>query len=169
MSQEDWGEMERAAGAGRAAYAEGRTGLDLWLSLKGRITRSDYWLKFALPIFVVQAMGIMVDTMAIGVTPYRVGPARVLTSLLTFWPGIVAAVKRLHDLGHPGWYILVFYGGTFGAGIAMAVAIPLWGSAGLVVGIPFVFLMLGAIWYSVKMMVVRGTRGPNAYGPDPLG
>lgn len=169
MSQEDWGELERAAGAGRQPYMREQSGLDPWLSLKGRIPRSGYWLKFALPIFALQAMGLLVDALALGVSPDRLGPGRAISWLITIWPGIVGAVKRLHDLGHPGWYLAIYYAGTIGAGIALAIAVPLFGTVGIVVAIPLVFLVLGAIWYGIKIMFFRGTVGPNEFGPDPLG
>jgi uncharacterized membrane protein YhaH (DUF805 family) len=168
MSEEDWGELERAAQTGRPAHARGQSGLDLWLSLEGRIPRSTYWLKFALPLAAIQWVGMLVDTVGLGYGPDHLGPGRVIASLLTFWPGIVAAVKRLHDLGHPGWYVAAFYGGTIGAGIALAIAVPLFGAIGGLVAIPLGLLMLGALWYSIKIMFFRGTFGPNEYGPDPL-
>jgi len=168
MSQEDWGELERAAAAGRMPLRYDQDGLDLWLSLRGRISRSTYWLKFVLPIAVLQWLAAFVDIFALGHAPDQFGPTQAVVFLATFWPGIAAAVKRLHDLGHPGWYVAVFYGGTVGAGIALALAVPLFGIAGALAGVPFVFLMLGALWYSIKMMAFRGTIGPNQYGSDPV-
>lgn len=171
MADEDWGELERAAAAGRAPYRRAqaaRDGLDLWVSLKGRIPRSTYWLKFAVPIAVLQWIGQIVDVAGLGYSPAQIGPGRVIAWLITFWPGIVASVKRLHDLGHPGWYLAIFYGGTLGAGIATGIAVPLFGTLGLLVGIPFVVLLLGAFWFSIKIMFFRGTPGPNEFGEDPL-
>jgi uncharacterized membrane protein YhaH (DUF805 family) len=166
MNQDEWGELERAAHAHRPRPREPQ-GLELWLSPRGRIARSTYWLKFALPITGLQLLGAVVD-LASGVRPDGFGPARALMFVATFWPGIVASVKRLHDLGHPGWFVGVFYGGTLGLGLALAVAVPLLGTVGLLVGIPWLVLALGATWYSLKMMFARGTPGPNQYGPDPL-
>jgi uncharacterized membrane protein YhaH (DUF805 family) len=168
MSQEDWGELERAAGTGRAPYMIEQSGLNTWLSLRGRISRSTYWIKFALPIMALTWMAMAVDALVLNIAPDHFGPTRVIIGFLTFWPGIAGAVKRLHDLGHPGWYIAVFYGGALGAAIATGIAFGIWGPAGMVVGIPFAFLALASLWYTLKIMFVRGTIGPNEYGPDPV-
>jgi uncharacterized membrane protein YhaH (DUF805 family) len=116
----------------------------------------------------IQWLGMLVDMVGLGYGPNHLGLGRVIAWLLTFWPGIVAMVKRLHDLGHPGWYVAAFYGGTIGAGIALAIALPAFGTLGALVAIPLGLLMLGALWYSIKIMFFRGTMGPNEFGPDPL-
>lgn len=167
MSQKDWGELERAALSERPEVRREQTGLALWWSLRGRISRSTYWLKFALPITIMQWAALALDS-ALGYQPVRFGPVRAMAGLITFWPGIVAAVKRLHDLGHPGWFLAIFYGGAIGAGIALAIAVPLLGTLGLLLGIPMIFLALGAVWFSIKIMFFRGTIGANEYGPDPV-
>jgi uncharacterized membrane protein YhaH (DUF805 family) len=62
-----------------------------------------------------------------------------LFSLAVLLPGIAVAVRRLHDLDRSGWWILL----------------------GL---IPLVGAIILIIWYCMK-----GTTGPNRFGPDPLG
>jgi uncharacterized membrane protein YhaH (DUF805 family) len=75
-------------------------------------------------------------------------------------------VKRLHDLGHPGWYLAVIYGGILGFGVFSAVLAP---TLGLLMILPMMVLAFAGMWYSIKMAFFRGTLGPNAFGPDPLG
>lgn len=62
-----------------------------------------------------------------------------LFSLAVLLPGLAVAVRRLHDLDRSGWWILL----------------------GL---IPLVGAVILIIWYCMK-----GTTGPNRFGPDPLG
>jgi uncharacterized membrane protein YhaH (DUF805 family) len=54
-----------------------------------------------------------------------------------FWVGIAAHVKRLHDRGKSAWWLL-------------AVFIPI----------------VGPIWLVAEFGLLRGTDGPNRYGPD---
>ena len=62
--------------------------------------------------------------------------------LLTFIPDLSLAWRRFHDLDRPGWLHLIFLiGGAFFVLVAFA----------------------EFIWFAFP-----GTRGPNAYGPDPL-
>ena len=65
------------------------------------------------------------------------GPIYSLFVIIMFLPTLAVSVRRLHDIGKSGWWILV--------GI-----IPI----------------LGFIWL-VIYMVRDGNLGPNEYGPDP--
>lgn len=166
MSDEHWAELERVAAPGRSATAQRQSGAALWLSLKGRIPRSTYWLKFMLPIGALYFVGAMVDY-ANGYVN-GAGPAYGIVVLLTLWPCLVGTVKRLHDLGHSGWYVVVLYGGLFLGGAVLAVAVPTLGETALLLLIPVGLLCLAMLWYTLKMGFFRGTFGRNPYGPDPL-
>jgi len=65
-----------------------------------------------------------------------------LFALVNFLPGIAVKVRRFHDLDQTGWLVLVF-------AIANAIISVTW--------------IAQMIWYAM-----RGTSGPNRYGPDPL-
>jgi uncharacterized membrane protein YhaH (DUF805 family) len=62
-----------------------------------------------------------------------------LWALATLWPGLAVGIKRCHDRDRSGWFLLV----------------------GL---IP----VLGGLWLLVELGFLRGTAGPNRFGPDPL-
>ena len=64
----------------------------------------------------------------------------VLVSIVTIYPSIMLAIKRCHDRDRSGWFVLV----------------------GLVP-------VIGTIWLLVELGFLRGTVGPNRFGPDPLG
>ena len=70
----------------------------------------------------------------------------VIFGLVNILPNIMLQIRRFHDLGQTGWLVLVF--GVLGA-------LPLLGIIADIVHI---------IWF-----MIPGTRGPNKYGPDPLG
>lgn len=63
----------------------------------------------------------------------------IIFALAILYPAICIAIKRCHDRDKSGWWILI-------------------------VLIPFI----GIIWYIVEFGFLRGTDGPNQYGPDPL-
>jgi uncharacterized membrane protein YhaH (DUF805 family) len=105
------------------------------------------------------------------------GPAstRILTSVLFYAGGIpifvvgmwflaATTVKRLHDRSKSGWWIVPFF-----------VAPNLLGKVGGWLGdsypVNFLMLVLGVLsfWGFVEMLCLRGTKGPNRFGPDPLG
>ncbi len=130
--------------------------ITLFTSTAGRISRLQFWLHGALPIFVV--------SLVFGWIPI-VG---FVVSLALFWASVCICFKRFHDLGFPGWWSLVnwipmalasaFTAGSFyGSGFAWLLAEIFWGLSFLVfiVQLAFVYLRVGE-------------RGPNDYGPDPL-
>ena len=75
--------------------------------------------------------------------------------------GVAVGLKRLHDRGMSGWWLLVFY-------LLPAVL----DGIGRAVDVPIVFSLAGSvisIWALVVLGFLRGTAGVNQYGPDPLG
>jgi uncharacterized membrane protein YhaH (DUF805 family) len=107
----------------------------LMFSFEGRVPRQPYWIFAFLPanIFVVLAAAFDL--------PARMGAfGFTVFCLLIGWVFLAVSVKRCHDRGRSGWFVLV----------------PL---------IP----VIGAIWTIVELGMLAGTRGDNRYGPDPLG
>lgn len=119
--------------------------MNLWLSFEGRIGRSDYWLKVALPIFILSILLSFVDAMAGTVIVLGPWPGGVIgkTSLAFFvfslWPSFATGAKRCHDRDRSGWFQLLL-----------------------------LFPVIGWIWLLVSIGFLKGTNGPNRFGPDPV-
>jgi uncharacterized membrane protein YhaH (DUF805 family) len=90
---------------------------------------------------------------------------------------LTAGIKRLHDRNKSGFWLLFFLGlpGAFNlindrldtmteaaTGAAQIVLVV----AGFVLGVASIAI---GIWMIVELGCLRGTVGPNRYGPDPLG
>jgi uncharacterized membrane protein YhaH (DUF805 family) len=80
-----------------------------------------------------------------------------------------ATVRRLHDRNRRSWWLIVFFGphGALGAVLSLipeseqrAILITL--ISGMAVVAPFL------VWGMVELFFLRGTPGPNRFGPDPL-
>jgi uncharacterized membrane protein YhaH (DUF805 family) len=103
----------------------------------GRARRKEYWL-FALVNLIVSCVLTGIDFAAGTMnTTYYVGLFEGIYSLAVIIPGIAVSVRRLHDTGRSGWWLLI-------------AAFPCLG--GLVL---FYFLVLD------------GTPGDNRFGPNP--
>ncbi|MDQ8727255.1 DUF805 domain-containing protein [Bradyrhizobium sp. LHD-71] len=141
-----------------------------WQSLlfrfDGRINRAKYWLV----VLITFITAIVAMTIAIILTGTLEGDTGFLAAVVVclalmafcIWIGVATAIKRLHDREKSGWWLLLFYlvpsvlngvssvtdnpGGLLLAAVGFAIS--LWG-----------FVELGCL---------KGTTGPNAYGPDPL-
>jgi uncharacterized membrane protein YhaH (DUF805 family) len=144
---------------------------NLLFSYEGRINRAKFWL--AVLVYVVISI---VGTVAALVSPSELLGSLIngLVSLVTFVSGIFVAIKRLHDRDKSGWWLVLFYVAPIVlaviGGIAWMFAAMEEGGAGAG-GLGFVCLAGAAaisIWAFVEFGCLRGTVGPNQYGPDPL-
>jgi uncharacterized membrane protein YhaH (DUF805 family) len=158
----------------------------LLFSFKGRIQRLYWWLT-SLVVgvvtgmttstldFVAQSYGIgMVDPETQQFEP--TGPIAVAlfaVAIVNLWVNFALTVKRLHDRDRTGWW-LVLQTLLLIVAIALfvvAFAVPEeqstpWFVVASVAGV----IALGVtLWLFVEIGFLRGTQGPNRFGPDPLG
>lgn len=108
----------------------------LMLTADGRINRKSFWIG-TLNVFAAEL--ILALLMATHEGNYLAVGVFGLLLLALIYPSVCICIKRFHDRGKSGWWVLI----------------------GL---IPVV----GSIWYLVELGFLRGTRGPNQYGPDTL-
>jgi uncharacterized membrane protein YhaH (DUF805 family) len=148
--------------------------MTLLFSFKGRINRGKYWLA-GLVYLAVWIVFIAVIFMWIGGMNidnlFSLAGAGLLIWLAGFiffiagtWSGLAVGVKRLHDRDKSGWWILLFWLGPSILG-SWPTAVPDLGG-GVIIALAAGAL---AIWAFVELGCLRGTTGPNQYGPDPLG
>jgi uncharacterized membrane protein YhaH (DUF805 family) len=78
-----------------------RSVLSQYVGFSGRARRSEYWY-FALFNFIVSIITRVIDGAA-GVYPVITG----LVSLALLLPGIAVGIRRLHDTGRSGWWLLL--------------------------------------------------------------
>ena len=135
----------------------------LFTSLDGRINRKPYWLA-ALLLFVI-SLAVQ------GVVYFAAGmQAMMVASLIFFWPGFALAVKRAHDRNRPTWLVILFF-----AVLLVSIFMQIAGVHETAAGEPspaylvvsLIFLAF-AIYSFIDWGLLRGTKGPNQYGPDPL-
>ena len=147
-------------------------------SFDGRINRAKYWLAaliwFAtnfsfMTIFLFAVVGILAATGNDfhGVSSRTMHPAFYLFGLplLVIGVWIVAAttVKRLHDRNRRAWWIIPFF-------IVPILLDKLWDwldnpNLALIVNVVSFAL---SIWCFVELFCLKGHKGANRFGPDPL-
>jgi uncharacterized membrane protein YhaH (DUF805 family) len=144
----------------------------------GRISRKTYWLYWILPYLVLMFLAVGFDFALFPIDPRTEEPPPVfqrLFSLALLWPSIAVATKRLHDRGMTGWWNLASSLGLviiaaasfeyFSTVLVDEVGGPAAGGsvlAGIGIGL--------ALWAypAVNSLFLRGRRGTNKYGLDPL-
>lgn len=108
-----------------------------YLSAQGRVNRKQWWLYLILPVFVVSLILSVVDG-AIGTidTESGLGLLSGIWTLIILIPSILVHIKRFHDRDKSGWWVLI----------------------GL---IP----IIGGLWLLIELGFLKGTEGPNRFGP----
>ena len=155
-----------------------KLGFEGYLKFSGRSTRSEYWWWTLFAAILVPLLAGIIDLIVFGTEN---GWLRLIVSLALLLPNIAVSVRRLHDIGKSGlwllwWFLMVI--GTYiiiviGALIAFGgVLSGNWDNTGswgvLILG--FVLAIVGSIgvfiWWII-WFVKEGDLGPNQYGPDP--
>jgi len=158
----------------------------LFFGFSGRINRAKYWLLLILwaVFWVIAAIVLIIAVLAIlgvnltdGKLPspddagkfvrlildYLVLSLIVAVIVIASWiSGLAIGVKRLHDRNKSGWWILLFYV----APSVLESAAP--GSDDTPGGIMQLIGVILWVWGLVELGFLRGTTGPNRFGPDPL-
>ncbi len=98
----------------------------LYTNFEGRIARKDWWIGILI-IFVV--------SLALSALLGDRGLVQFVILIVLIIPSLALHIKRFHDRGKPGWWVLVFL-------------IPL----------------IGFIWMIVEMGVLEGDADANDYG-----
>lgn len=158
--------------------------LPLLFSFKGRIQRLYWWVAI---IAVGAVAGIATTLLEYGarssgsfvpdpgsdqIAPTGIfGAAITAIGLANLWINLALSVKRLHDRDRTGAWVflqilLVFLAVIM---IVVAIAAPKDGPWVILAGLTGAAALAFSVWVFVELGFLRGTRGPNRFGPDPLG
>jgi uncharacterized membrane protein YhaH (DUF805 family) len=135
-------------------------------STQGRIPRSQWWAGLVVLVIIAVVLGLIIGWV---LGPTTIGlVATLILQLILIYPGYALSAKRFQDRNKPGGLALI----GIGLGILQTLA--------RLVGLsnPFnpttfdwilnIALLIVGIWYLIELGILRGTIGPNQYGPDPL-
>ncbi|MCC7124906.1 MAG: DUF805 domain-containing protein [Acidobacteria bacterium] len=103
---------------------------------RGRARRKEYWMFFLVHITILIVLGFADGSMGTA-RENGLGTLGALYVIATFLPTIGAGIRRLHDTGRRGWWMLL-------------TLVPLVGTIILLV-----------------LLAQAGQPGDNQYGPDP--
>jgi uncharacterized membrane protein YhaH (DUF805 family) len=142
----------------------------LFFSFRGRLNRAKYWLAFLISAVI---SSVCVVTLAVFTNGLRMGlygggiavviAVMVIVLIVAFCSSLAIAFKRLHDRNKSGVWLLLFW-------LAPSVLNAIGQSIGANGAGVFVALVGAAltIWGLVEIGFLKGTTGPNDYGPDPV-
>lgn len=138
----------------------------LLFSFQGRIDRLTWWVA-QIGLGILFAVVFFVFKMSLGTIP------AVLSVFPLYWSTTALNVKRLHDRGKSGWWLLAL--GAAGAltswsGLLVPYAKADPSLASVVLGLAGIAILIGlwSLWIMIQMMFFVGSPGPNKYGQPPM-
>ena len=150
-----------------------------FVGFDGRLNRQAWWLSVIALIVVAVVLswilGLIMGTGGMMTMAQALDPATLqkaawqglIVSIITAYPYMAISVKRRHDRNNNGYDAigLIVVGILYNLLQALGVISPT-STVGMIVGLVFAVY---AIYMLVQLGFLKGTAGPNNYGPDPLG
>jgi uncharacterized membrane protein YhaH (DUF805 family) len=145
--------------------------LQKYADFTGRAPRAEYWWYVLALVIANIVLSVVEGILGIHhMILYSYGPLTALLLLGTIVPSLAVAVRRLHDTGRPGWWVLL---PIVPYVLAIVIGGPAMMAGGLAagLGIAALFLFIGLICAIVLLvfMVLPSTPGSNRYGLNPYG
>lgn len=111
-----------------------------YVGFSGRARRKEYWMFFLFNLIISIVLAIVDGALGLKIGGEQgAGLLGLVYSLAVLLPGIAVSIRRLHDTGRSGWWLLI----------------------ALVPFIGFIVLLV--------FMVLDSQGGNNEYGPNPKG
>ena len=108
-----------------------------YADFSGRARRMEYWMFVLFNVMIAFVLLIIDNIIGIAFEDIGYGPLYLIYCLAIIIPSLAVAVRRLHDSGRSGWWLLISL-------------------------IPFI----GGIWLLV-LLLMDSDPHDNAYGPNP--
>jgi len=137
----------------------------LLFSFRGRLNRKRYWMTVIVTMAVIILL-LLLALVMMREQRFEFAALTVVILLLLYipliWIGLAIGAKRLHDRGKSAWWLLVFY---VLPGILSSLGNQMDDLGFLILHVVSFAI---TVWAFVELGCLRGTLGPNQYGPDPL-
>lgn len=141
----------------------------LYLTTDGRIGRQQFWIGLIVLIIVGVVVALIIGALSGGWMSRSGQIATFIIQLIFAYPSYCLMGKRFQDRDKPATYAAIVIG--INLLIALLTIFGLTGDPmspnALAMIFGLVSLAIG-IWIIVELGILRGTVGPNQYGPDPV-
>lgn len=142
--------------------------INKYATFKGRAPRSEYWwfilfyiLVFSISYAVFAGIGYMIGSFKGMFLACLICAALII--LMFFIPLLAVAVRRLHDTGRSGWWMLLSFAPQLLQPVVYFVGIGTLGLFGVIIGFAYGALtLIGAVWLFVLMLLDSDEE--NEYG-----
>jgi uncharacterized membrane protein YhaH (DUF805 family) len=143
-------------------------GMSLFLSVAGRIPRYRWWIgTLAVSAFVLFVFLLLLAIFGSGFVMSANGRAALFVlQLVWLYPYYCLAGKRFQDRAKPASFALIWIGPQL-----LSLLLDNLGLTGVPNLVEYAFATFNfvvGVWFLVELGFLRGTVGPNRYGPDPV-
>jgi len=135
-------------------------------STQGRIPRSQWWAGLLVLVIIGAVLGLLIGWI-FGPTTIAV-IAILILQIVLIYPSYCISAKRFQDRNKPGTLALIGIGLAILQSVAQLVGLSNPMNPTAVDWILNIALIIVGLWYLIELGILRGTIGPNNYGPDPL-
>jgi len=143
-------------------------GMSLLLSVAGRIPRYRWWIgTLAVSAFLLFVFLLLLAIFGVGFVKSANGQAALFVlQLVGLYSYYCLAGKRFQDRAKPASFALIWIGPQLLS--LLLDNLELTGVLSLVEFALATFNFVVGVWFLVELGFLRGTVGPNRYGPDPV-
>jgi len=131
-----------------------------YVQYQGRARRREYWM-FCLFYTVLELIFVALFAMGLDTLGNYLSN---IFSAATLLPSVCLGIRRLHDIGKSGWWILVFYGIIIVAAFILGFSVAAESLVGLVV---CAVALIANIVVFLVFLCLDSQPGENQYGPNP--
>ncbi|WMI65984.1 DUF805 domain-containing protein [Aestuariibaculum sp. YM273] len=80
---------------------------DNYANFNGRARRKEYWMFFLFNMIFTYGLSITLSVIAVATEMYALASLYMIYSLAVLIPSLAVGVRRMHDVGKSGWFLLI--------------------------------------------------------------
>lgn len=132
----------------------------------GRAQRKEYWMFYLFNFLFMLGLSAVDKLIGMSLNGRRVDLLSAIYSLAVLVPLLAVAVRRFHDIGKNGGWVLFYFCAIFSCSIAASLLVAFNHLWTMLLSV----LLLFAFSLSFILFLARdGQPGENKYGPNPKG
>lgn len=133
--------------------------INQYTDFSGRARRQEYWMFVLLNTVFLIIAGVIDDFINSDFSGNS-GIVSLVYNLFVFLPSLAVMVRRFHDVGKSGWYVLVFFGAVFGTSFFSVIM-------HVSTSIPMILILLASVIWSLIILATDSQPGKNKWGSNP--
>lgn len=140
-----------------------------YFDFSGRAHRSEFWMFIAVNV-IIQFIFYTFEFLFLATSEWLLYFLYIISAiynLAVFFPSLAVLIRRLHDIGKSGWWVITPYVVIFIIAIMIMILVLIFPNNPLVVFCPPILLFLGSLIWFYYILAKDSQPGKNKWGPNP--